>query len=75
MKKFKKFLKDLWLIAKGNKTILCSLLFAAVEAGLIPLTGPWLTFAKIILGSATAGSLYDHYKSGFFSKKKLVPEK
>ncbi len=75
MKKVKEFLKDLWLLAKGNKTIFLQAVWIAVEVGLIPITGPWLLFVRGLIGLLTTGALYDHAKSGHFSTKKLVEEK
>jgi len=55
MEKIKAFLK-------GNKTIIVSVLWGCLEAGLFPITGGWLTFARILLGTLGAGALYDHRK-------------
>jgi hypothetical protein len=73
--KIKKLLKKAWDFSKGNKTIFCLILVNMVELGLIPLTGGWSLAIKAILYSLTGGSIYDHWKSGHFSIKKMVQEK
>lgn len=73
--KTEEFLSDLWAIAKGNRTIILQMLWLAIETGLIPLTGPWLLFARGVLGLLTGKALQLHHKAGYFSKKKLVPER
>jgi len=75
MGKVKVLFNKLWLLAKGNKTIFFTMLWAAIEAGLIPLTGGWITFARILLAPLISGSIYDHYKSGHFKAVKMVPKK
>lgn len=69
MKKIKELLKEIWLLAKGNKTIFLSILWGCIEAGLIPITGGWLTLIRIILSTLGAGALYDHRKH--FTTKSL----
>jgi len=63
-------MKKLWGILDNNKTILCLIIWKCIEAGLIPLTGGWLTLANIILGALTGGALFHHAKKGHFSIKK-----
>jgi hypothetical protein len=75
----KKTIKDLiekaWAFAKGNKSIFLSILWGMIEAGLIPLTGGWLIFVRIVITVLGGASLWDHTKSGFFSTKKITIEK
>lgn len=73
--KIKQLLEQSWLFAKGNKTIFLSILWGMIEAGLIPITGGWLIFVRIVLTVLGGSALFDHAKSGFFSTKKMVPEK
>jgi len=76
MKKIKKILKDIWKFSKGNKTIFLQMVWLAIEAGLIPLTGGWLIFVRGIIALLTGGSLWDHYKKGYFTTKDIeVKEK
>lgn len=66
-----KIIKDLWERSKGNRTIFLQMIWLAIEAGLIPITGPWLIFARGLLGILTGTTLYEHKKAGFFKKEKL----
>jgi hypothetical protein len=68
--KIKDFLKDLWERAKGNRTIFLQMIWIAIEAGLIPVTGPWLVFVRGILGLLVGKTIYEHQKAGFFNNKK-----
>lgn len=72
MKKIKELLKKLWKLAQGNKTIFLQMVWLAIEAGLIPITGPWLIFVRSVLSLFIGGSLWDHYKKGFFSQKDIT---
>jgi hypothetical protein len=72
--KIKKLINGAWLFAKGNKTIFLSILWGCIEAGLIPITGGWLIFVRIILTACGAYSLLDHKKAGFFSTRKIKVE-
>jgi ABC-type branched-subunit amino acid transport system permease subunit len=68
-------LEKIWNISKGNRTIFLSILWGCVEAGLIPITGGWLTFARIVFTALGAYTVKKHAKAGHFSPKKMVPEK
>lgn len=65
-----RLLKKLWKLADGNKTIFGSLLLAALEAGLIPVTGGWLVFLKWAVRILTGAALGHHIQKGYFSPKK-----
>lgn len=66
-----KILKKLWKLLDGNKTIICSVGLAALEAGLIPLTGGWYAFVKTILIVGGGASLLHHVKKGYFTTKDI----
>lgn len=69
--KIQKLLKKAWAISKGNRSIFLSIVWGCIEAGLIPITGGWLTFTRIVLSTLGAYTLNEHRKSGLFTSKKI----
>lgn len=62
-------MKKFWSLLKGNKTIILSILWGCLEAGAFPLTGPWLTIARVTIATLGAGALYDHRKHFSINQK------
>lgn len=73
-KKIKELLKKIWAYADGNKTIFLTIVWGCIEKGLIPITGGWLIFVKVVVWALGGGAIFHHYKKGHFSFKRMKLE-